>query len=84
MRLTIRAKQEIETLEGTERPVFHFWAPDDGGYVRLEGDGRPGTLGQQICAGGEMSGSTVYCNPRNFEGICRRWYRAYMRKNAAT
>jgi hypothetical protein len=79
MRLTIKAKKEIETLTGTEKPVFKFWAPDNGGYVRLESDGKSGTLGQQICDGGGFSGSTVSCSPANFDRVCRSWYRAYMR-----
>ena len=78
MRLTIRAKTEIETIYGTEKPVFEFWAPDNGGYVRLESDGKSGTLGQQICDGGGFSGGTVSATPENFTRVCRSWYRQYM------
>ena len=79
MRLTIKAKKEIETFNKTQKPVFEFWAPDNGGYVRLESDGKSGTSGQQICDGGCFSGPTVSCSPANFKRVCRSWYRAYMR-----
>jgi hypothetical protein len=84
MRLTIKSKTEIETLTGTEKPVFEFWAPTDGGYVRLETPGKSGTLGQQICDGGRFSGSTVSATPENFVRVCRSWYRAYMRAEKAS
>jgi len=79
MRLTIKARSEIETLAGTEKPVFEFWAPDQGGYVHLESRGKSGTLGQQICHGGGFYGGTVRATPENFTRVCRSWYRAYMR-----
>jgi hypothetical protein len=83
MRLTIRAKKEIETHSGTEKPVFSFWAPDSGGYVRLESDGKIGTLGRQICDGGCFSGDTVRATPENFKSTCRRWYRSHTRNSNA-
>ena len=79
MRMTIQAKREIETMTGTEKPKFEFWMRDSGGYVYLESAGHEGTTGQQICHGGAMSGDTVSASPKNFERVCRRWYRAYMR-----
>jgi thymidine kinase len=84
MRLTIKSRREIETISGTEKPVFHFWMQDSGGYVRLESNGRPGTLGQQICHGGKLGGNTVYAIPETFEAVCRRWYRNHMRREAAS
>lgn len=79
MRLRITAKREIETYAGTEKQIFDFWAPDTGGYVRLESDDKTGVFGRQICAGGGFLGSTLSCSPASFDQVCRRWYRAYMR-----
>ena len=75
MRLTIRSRNDGD---------FKFWAPDCGGYIRLESEGRPGTLGDQICDGGEFIGSTLSTNGSvlMFESICRRWYRQYRRRNS--
>ena len=81
MRLTIKSKTEIETLTGTEKPVFEFWAPEQGGYVRLESRGKSGTLGQQICEGGGFSGGTISATPENFDRVCRSWYRAYIKQS---
>jgi hypothetical protein len=64
MRITIKSKAQIE---------YSFWAPDNGGYVRLEGKNAPGTVGQQICRGGGFSGSTISCTPDNFRAVCRKW-----------
>lgn len=79
MEMTIKSKTDIETISGTEKPVFNFWAPDGGGYVRLVIDGKPGILGQQICDGGGFMGPTISCSPENFKRACRNWYRQYMR-----
>lgn len=54
-----------------------FWMPDNGGYVRLESDGKPGTLGKQICYGGGFRGNTVSSSPETFEADVRKWWRAY-------
>jgi hypothetical protein len=71
MRTTIKSRKTGET--------FDFWAPDNGGYVRLESDGREGTLGYQICSGGGFTGSTISCTQDSFKTDCRRWYRSYTR-----
>jgi hypothetical protein len=54
-----------------------FWVRDEGGYVRLESDGCPGTLGRQICDGGGFRGSTIMADAQSLEAKARRWYRAY-------
>lgn len=66
---------------GTE---YRFWMPSQGGYVHLDTTGsKPGTLGEQICRGGRVSGSTLSATPETFEKVCRNWYRAYVRRHAA-
>jgi len=52
-------------------------------YIYVNLNGKPGTLGQQICKGGAvMSGSALSYDgddQAEFEAICRRWYRSHMR-----
>jgi len=51
-------------------------------YIFADLNGQPGTLGNQICTGGYTSGSTMSYSGQNrtdFESICRRWYRAYVK-----
>jgi hypothetical protein len=60
---------------------FDFYAPSGGGYVRLETERRPGTLGEQICEGGGVGyGSALSCagSERSLEVVARRWYRQHM------
>lgn len=52
---------------------LEFWAPDGGGYVRLEGPGRAGTLGLQICEGGGSIGSTLLADAKTLPAVARRW-----------
>lgn len=52
--------------------------PNDSRYVRLEENGKTGTLAPQICYGGRFRGSTVSSTPATFERDCRTWYRQYM------
>ena len=40
--------------------IVDYWAPRDGGYVRVVTEGRPGTLGEQVV---EDSGSTMMWSP---------------------
>ena len=62
--------------------TFEFWANDgkNGGYVYLESDGKPGTLGNQICAGGRFTGSTLSATNQTMPRVCRSWYRAFLRQ----
>lgn len=54
---------------------FTFWCPNGGGYVRLETEGRPGTLGQQICEGGRLMGSTLDATEATLGDVARKWLR---------
>lgn len=52
-----------------------FWCKADGGYVWLESEGKPGTLGQQICEGGGFRGSTLYAREETLADVARKWLR---------
>ncbi|RZP88974.1 hypothetical protein [Vibrio vulnificus] len=58
---------------------FEFWMPHDGGYIRLESEGKEGILGRQICKGGGFMGSALIATPETFKSVCRNWYRAHMK-----
>lgn len=50
-------------------------------YIFADLNGQPGTLGNQIC----RNGSTLYYDgddQAQFDAICRRWYKAYVRNEA--
>lgn len=52
------------------------------GYIYADLNGHSGTLGRQICRGGKTFGSALFYSgddQAEFESICRRWYRAYIR-----
>lgn len=61
--------------------ALSFWAPEGGGYIRLERIGKPGTLGMQICERGGFSGNTLSCGKgeRGFRSLCCKWARDYVR-----
>lgn len=51
-------------------------------HIYADLNGQPGTLGQQICKGGDTMGSTLSYSGNNqaeFDAICRKWYRAHVR-----
>ena len=48
-------------------------------YVYVDLNGQPGSLGNQICHGGALSGSTIIAGDIEFETVCRRWYTTYLR-----
>lgn len=58
--------------------TLEFWAPDRGGYVRLESGAKHGILGRQITW---ESGSTVECGPGigSLKRIARKWRRDCLR-----
>ena len=49
------------------------------GWVDL--NNQSGTLGNQICYGGSLAGSTVTFRgtQENFDSICRFWFKSYIR-----
>lgn len=60
--------------------IMEFFAPAEGGAVRLESPGRSGILGQQICERGSFCGGTLSANAASLEYVARKWYRAYRAK----
>lgn len=51
-------------------------------YIFADLNGQPGTLGNQVCRGGSTTGSTLSYdgdNQEEFEKICRKWYKAYLK-----
>jgi len=63
------------TINSRAHGQISFFMPNGGGYVRLESSGKPGTLGKQLCAGGDFMGSTISATPETFERACRRWHK---------
>lgn len=50
------------------------------GAIYADINGLEGTLGKQICGGGQLSGITISCDgddKKAFDSVCRAWYRAY-------
>lgn len=63
-----------------KRVEREYWCPDGGGYVRQISEGRPGTLGRQICDGLSGSGSTLsWPATRPLAILIRRELRARLR-----
>ncbi len=53
-------------------------------YIFADLNKQEGSLGKQICVGGDIWGSTLWhegCDKDSFDKICRNWYRAYCKKN---
>lgn len=73
MELTIKSRKLDRTITFSRPGKSHIFA---------NLNGKPGTLGTQICAGGRTMGDTVRYSgddKERFEKICRCWYRAYIR-----
>jgi len=54
------------------------------GYVFVDLNGQPGTLGKQICDGGNLMGNTISYSGESyeaFEKICNRWWRDYLKNH---
>ncbi len=65
--------------------TFSFFMNANGGYIYLQSKGRPGTLGQQIFKNAGINGSTIAADTEEqFVKACRKWYRQYMKKEAAS
>lgn len=73
MKLSIKSKKLGRTIT--------FSRPGES-YIYVDFNGEPGTLGEQICDGGSFRGPTISYlgdDQREFEAICRRWYRSFIR-----
>ena len=51
------------------------------GYVYVDLNGKEGYLGNQICKGGYLMGSTIMSTDENFERVCKNWLRLYYKNN---
>lgn len=54
-------------------------------YIFVDLNGKEGTLGQQICRGGRLMGSTMSYggnDQKQFEKLCRNWFRSYLKESA--
>ena len=64
------------TIKPRQGEPLTFWAPDSGGYIRLESNGRSGTLGRILCEGGGLWGNTLSAScEADLKATVRRWYR---------
>ena len=68
----------IKSRKSTEEFVFSM--NFEGGYIRRLNASGCGS--SQICEGGGFRGDTIRSSPARFEADCRRWYRAYMKKES--
>ena len=51
-------------------------------YIYADLNGKPGTLGNQICEHGCTMGNTIGYGGESHEGfemVCRKWYRKYIK-----
>jgi hypothetical protein len=63
-----------------------FFTGNGTSYVFVDLNGQSGTLGNQICAGGSLGGSTITCKdkqPEIFKKVCDRWWKQYLAKERA-
>ena len=49
------------------------------GYVYLESAGNSGTLGKQICEGGDFSGETLTATVESLPKVARNWHRKHLK-----
>ena len=49
------------------------------GYVYLESAGNRGTLGKQICAGGDFRGNCLTATVETLEKVARNWHRKHLK-----
>lgn len=58
-----------------------FFIDGKEGYIFVDLNNKPGLLGQQICKGGYLIGSTLRANETNFIKICKQWLKQYYKNN---
>lgn len=63
------------TIKPRQGDPLTFWAPDSGGYIRLESNGRSGMLGRRICDRGDFMGALSARSEADLKATVRRWYR---------
>lgn len=58
-----------------------FFRPNSGGYIWADLNGKPGTLGEQICQGGSTRGDCLssHGGEAQFRALCRKWWAARLK-----
>ena len=51
-----------------------------GHYVYVDLNDLEGTLGNQICDGGYLTGNTISCSEKEFTHTCKTWWKLYLRR----
>lgn len=72
------------TISTKSHGEITFFVPILGGYVWVDLNGKSGTLGNQICRGGNLRGSTKSFHGDDraaFDKLCRNWWKAYLKKH---
>lgn len=73
MKMTIKSRKHNDEIT--------FSRPG-GYYIYAKMEGQPGDFGDQICEAGRTRGNTIGYSGEDqeqFEKICRRWYKAFIR-----
>lgn len=63
------------TINSRKHGQITFHASDDGGYVRVTGNGWDH---KQPCSGGGFAGSTLTADESTLETVARRWWRQFL------
>ena len=73
-------KTTINSRNHGEVTFFTTGTDEKSGYVWVDLNGKTGTLGNQICDGGYMTGSTKSYRGtlEGFDKFCRNWWSAYL------
>lgn len=76
-------KTTINTRNHGEDTFFTTGTDEKSGYVWVDLNGQGGTLGNRICDGGHMSGSTKSYRGTadGFATFCRNWWKQYLTNN---
>ena len=81
MRLTIKSrrfKKDICFFCGSFDPQRKYQYR----YIYVDLNGQPGTLGNQICKGGGLTGPTLEAySEKDFLQTSKKWWKSYLREN---
>jgi hypothetical protein len=70
-------KCQVEVKIDNYTHIYHFWAPPEGGYVRIETDNQPGCLGRQIT--GTKGHAIEWDGKRDFKKMMQRYVNSNMK-----
>ena len=75
-----RSKMEFTIKSRKYNKDITFFIGNGTSYIYVNLNGMSGTLGNQICDGGSLRGSTLSARTeQSFVAICRHWWNAYLR-----